>query len=152
MTGRDGKWEFIVEPGKNWKTEFERDGYIEKDMLVSKPSSGKNLNDGKQYSVLMQKVESLAKVPDSNLELSYTVQIGAYRKPKNFKYNSLKSLGTVENKTLSDGIARFLIGSFKDANQAIEFKKKIVLLGFKDALVIGIQNGERVSRPELAGQ
>ncbi|MDQ3192325.1 MAG: hypothetical protein M3Q58_12095 [Bacteroidota bacterium] len=152
VTGKDGKWEFIVEPGKNWKTEFERDGYVEKDMLVSKPSSGKNLNDGNQYSVLLQKIEVLAKVPDSNLELSYTVQIGAYRKPKNFKYNSLKSLGTVENKTLNDGIARFLIGSFNDANQAIEFKKKIVQLGFKDALVIGIQNGERVSRPELAGQ
>ncbi len=82
--------------------------------------------------------------------LEFKVQIAAYHLPKNYKYDKLKGLGSVEKLLLDDGITRFTIGgSFKTLNEAIEHKKKVRAAGQTDAFVTAIYNGKRVYLEEL---
>ncbi len=57
--------------------------------------------------------------------VSYKVQIGAYRFPKNFNYNNLISLPKIIMQKDSLGIAHFTIGNCETYNQAAELIKKI---------------------------
>jgi tetratricopeptide (TPR) repeat protein len=84
--------------------------------------------------------------------LSYSVQIGAYNKPQNFKYSQVLSLGQVDKKQLEDGITRFTIGSYNKLKEADQLKGKVVAKGITDAFVIAIYNGKRMMLEELVKQ
>lgn len=82
--------------------------------------------------------------------LDFKVQIAAYNMPKNYKYDHLKGLGSVEKLVLQDGITRFTIGgSFKTLNDAIAHKNKVREAGQKDAFVTAIYEGKRVYLEDL---
>lgn len=82
--------------------------------------------------------------------LDFKVQIAAYNLPKNYKYDHLKGLGSVEKLVLQDGITRFTIGgSFKTLNDAIAHKNKVREAGQKDAFVTAIYQGKRVYLEDL---
>ena len=81
--------------------------------------------------------------------LTFAVQIGAYTKPKNFKYGNVTSLGEVNKKLLDDGITRFTMGSLSKLNDAHSLKKQVVEKGVTDAFIIAIYNGKRIMLEEL---
>ena len=82
--------------------------------------------------------------------LEFKVQIAAYNLPKNYKYDHLKGLGSVEKLVLQDGITRFTIGgAFKTLNEAIAHKNKVRDAGQNDAFVTAIYQGKRVYLEDL---
>lgn len=91
-----------------------------------------------------------AKTGNESVEgLIYRVQIAAYRLPKNYDYNRLKSLGKVEEQEV-DGIARFTIGGeFNNINAASEHCKKVRAAGQNDAFVTALYKGKRVYLADL---
>jgi hypothetical protein len=82
--------------------------------------------------------------------LEFKVQIAAYNLPKNYKYDHLKGLGSVEKLVLEDGITRFTIGgAFATLNEAIAHKDKVRAAGQTDAFVTAIYQGKRVYLEDL---
>ena len=73
----------------------------------------------------------------------YKVQIGAYRKPQNFKYKKYEDLGSVELLKLEDGITRFTIGNFETLAEAERLQNAVIQRGIKDAWITATVNGER---------
>lgn len=84
--------------------------------------------------------------------LTFVVQIGAYSKPQNFKYQQVTSLGEVSKKLLSDGITRFTMGSFSSLEEADGFKKQVVDKGIADAFIIALYKGQRLMLEQLVEQ
>ncbi|MFI5203187.1 MAG: SPOR domain-containing protein, partial [Flavobacteriales bacterium] len=86
----------------------------------------------------------------SHPDLIYRVQIGAYRFPKNFKYQHLKKLGKQdEQETLEDGITRITFGRFKTLNEAYLFRDQIRAAGILDTFVTAVYKGKRYHLFEL---
>lgn len=75
--------------------------------------------------------------------LVFTVQIGAYSMPDNFRYGKLKNLGKIEVSKLGDGISRFTIGRFSTIAEANAHRLKIIEAGVKDAFVIAVYNDSK---------
>ena len=72
----------------------------------------------------------------------YTVQVAAYKYPKNYVHTRLDELGKA--KTLDvDGITRFTIGRFDKLKEARQFKKLVVEMGTSDAFITAEVDGER---------
>ncbi len=86
----------------------------------------------------------------SKVGLEFKVQIAAYNLPKNYNYNHLKGLGTIEKLLLDDGITRFTIGgAFNTLNEANAHKDKVRAAGQTDAFVTAIYKGKRVYLEDL---
>ncbi|MGD1846461.1 MAG: tetratricopeptide repeat protein [Salibacteraceae bacterium] len=76
--------------------------------------------------------------------MDYTVQIGAYRFPGNFKYAFVAHLGSVRIKAYPDKITRFTMGEFKDLEKAEALRQKLIKEGVEDAWILGLKDGERI--------
>jgi hypothetical protein len=76
-------------------------------------------------------------------EMRFTVQIGAYRLPKNFRYKKYE-IQPVAINGFADGITRFTMGSFFTYRDALGLKDAAYKAGVKDVFVTGIYNGKRV--------
>ncbi|MDQ3111902.1 MAG: hypothetical protein M3R17_18605 [Bacteroidota bacterium] len=80
----------------------------------------------------------------------YKVQIGAYRKPENFKYPQLeKEYGKGEIIPYPDGITRFTMKEFKTIQEAEVFRQECIRKGIKDAWITAVYKGERKTLEEL---
>jgi hypothetical protein len=101
---------------------------------------GKDLNDKEIYGKL---IAAAAHICPENL--SFTVQIGAYRHPQNFKHKNLSSLEPPPAKVTpyADGITRFTMREFKTIDQAEAFRQTAIKLGTKDAWITASYKGER---------
>jgi hypothetical protein len=86
-------------------------------------------------------MEELLKFSHPNLE--YKVQIGAYRYPKNFKYDQVKKLGKKDEQLLVDDITRITLGRFKTLKEAYDFRNIIREKGISDAFVTAVFNSKR---------
>lgn len=93
-------------------------------------------------------------IADKSAEgLIFRVQIAAYKKPQNYNFQRLLSLGKVERVNLNDGITRFVIGEmYNTLNEAREFNKKVIAAGQTDAFVTAIYQGKRVYIEDLIKQ
>ena len=78
-------------------------------------------------------------------DLTFTVQIGAYRHPQNFKHANLASLEPppAKVKPYPDGITRFTMREFKTLAEAEKFRQTAIKLGTKDAWITASYKGER---------
>ncbi|MDB3887442.1 SPOR domain-containing protein, partial [bacterium] len=81
--------------------------------------------------------------------LALKVQIGAYKFPKNYKYNHLTKYGEPVISDYPDGITRFTLGEFTTLNEAEKLRQKIIGSGQKDAWVTPFYNGKRMLMEEL---
>lgn len=82
----------------------------------------------------------------------YKVQIGAYRFPKNFKYElklDEKTFGKADTITYPDGITRFTMKEFKTIREAEVFRQKCIKKGISDAWITAVYKGERKTLEEL---
>ena len=81
--------------------------------------------------------------------LIYTVQIGAYRHPENFKYPQLKEFGPAKIIDYPDGITRFTMKEFKTIREAEVFRQECIRRGISDAWITATYKGERKTLEEL---
>jgi outer membrane biosynthesis protein TonB len=105
---------------------------------------GKNLNDEQKYRTLMDLMGSYC--ADN---LYYTVQIGAYRKPDNYKYTNLKDLGKVSSENYPDGITRFTQKQFNTLKDAEKQRQRAIARGQKDAWIVAFIDGKRYTLEDL---
>ncbi|HXC05318.1 MAG TPA: tetratricopeptide repeat protein [Bacteroidia bacterium] len=101
---------------------------------------GLDLNVKENYAKLIATAGRLC-----SEQLSFTVQIGAYRHPENFKHKNLISLEPppANVKPFADGITRFTMREFKTLQEAEAFRQKCIALGTKDAWITASYKGER---------
>lgn len=104
----------------------------------------KSLNDSKVYAKLLAIAESV-----SCAKMQFKVQIAAYKKPENYKWDHLKQFGKPEEIAYPDGITRFTQGSFIDLLDAESQRQKTIAKGQKDAWIVGFIDGKRYTLEEL---
>jgi hypothetical protein len=108
------------------------------------PLKGKSLNDISYYKQL------LSMAGDYCAEgLVFKVQIAAYRKPQNYKYDHLAQYGKPEIVDYPDGITRFTQLQFKTIREAEVQRQKSIAKGQKDAWIVAFVNGKRYTLEEL---
>lgn len=105
---------------------------------------GKSLNDPSVYKQML----SLAGNYCSG-DVVFKVQIGAYRKPENYKYANLKGLGDVSSVAGPDGITRFTQKQFTTINEAEKHRQKAIAKGTSDAWIVAFINGTRYTLEDL---
>ncbi|NNM95312.1 MAG: hypothetical protein HKL88_07615 [Bacteroidia bacterium] len=80
--------------------------------------------------------------------IMFTVQIGAYHFPKNFKYKNVE-IKPIAITGFPDGITRFTMGMYKNYHEAVLLRNEARKRGVKDAWVTGIYKGHRVVLSDL---
>jgi len=105
---------------------------------------GKSLNDTAVYNRFLKVTGNYC-----SSELVYTIQIGAYRHPENFKYPQLSEFGPAQIKESPDGITRFTLKEFKTILEAEEFRQVCIKRGIRDAWITAVYNGERKTLEDL---
>lgn len=105
---------------------------------------GQSLNDAAVYAKLMSLMGNYC--ADN---IRFTVQIGAYKNPENFKYSKLKDLGQVSSTRYPDDITRFIQNEFTTIKAAEANRQKAIRRGVKDAWIIAFIDGKRYTLEEL---
>jgi hypothetical protein len=107
---------------------------------------GKDLNDKAIYDKLIEQAGG-----NCAEGLVFTVQIGAYRKPQNFKHKNLNSLEPPPTLVTPypDGITRFTMREFTTLKDAEIFRQECIRLGTKDAWITARYQGQRMLLQEL---
>lgn len=105
---------------------------------------GKSLNDPEVYRKLMAIGRKLCAQG-----MVFKVQIAAYRKPQNYKWDHLKEFGSPEVNNYPDNITRFTQGTFKSIQDAEIQRQKAIAKGQKDAWITGFIDGKRYTLEEL---
>ena len=73
--------------------------------------------------------------------LAFRVQLGAFKeKPTSAKYNNIQDLFIIE----SDGVYKYMSGSFLTFEEAAKHKIKMVVAGFQGGFVVAYKDGQRV--------
>jgi len=105
---------------------------------------GKSLNDASVYRQLLDIAGNYC----AN-KLVFKVQIGAYRKPENYKYTNLKQFGKAEVVNYPDGITRFTQMQFTTIKEAEVQRQKSISKGQNDAWIVAFVDGKRYTLEEL---
>jgi tetratricopeptide (TPR) repeat protein len=107
---------------------------------------GKDLNNKEIYNSLIEQAGNICAEG-----LTFRVQIGAYRKPQNFKHKNLNSLEPPPALVLPypDGITRFTMREFTTIKDAEIFRQECIRLGTKDAWITAMYQGKRMLLQEL---
>ncbi|HLC82667.1 MAG TPA: carboxypeptidase-like regulatory domain-containing protein, partial [Bacteroidia bacterium] len=107
---------------------------------------GKDLNDKEVYNKLIDMAGN-----NCAEGLIFRVQIGAYRKPQNFKHKNLNRLEPPPALVTPypDGITRFTMREFKTIKDAEAFRQECIRLGTTDAWITAFYNGNRMLLQEL---
>jgi hypothetical protein len=78
--------------------------------------------------------------------LVYKVQVGAFRKP--IPQDLFKGFAPISAEKVRDDITRYRVGYFTSFDIANQSKNKVRQLGYKDAFVVALMNGERIKISE----
>ena len=107
---------------------------------------GKDLNDKAIYTQLIEQAGNTCAEG-----LTFRVQIGAYRKPQNFKHKNLNSLEPPPALVTPypDGITRFTMREFTTIKDAEIFRQECIRLGTTDAWITAMYQGKRMLLQEL---
>jgi hypothetical protein len=108
------------------------------------PLKGKSLNDITYYKQLLEMAGDYCAG-----SLIFKVQIGAYRKPENFKYPNLQTFGKAEVVNYPDGITRFTQKEFKTIKEAEVQRQKAIAKGQTDAWIVAFVDGKRYTLEDL---
>ncbi|MEX2380476.1 MAG: DUF6089 family protein, partial [Vicingaceae bacterium] len=133
-----GNYNSIAEAGKR-ANELSKQGFEEAEVL-SKASNGLFIPTGRKGNAALSTSEPSADESDEGIV--FRVQLGAFKnKPDSEKFNSISNLFVFE----SDGVYRYMSGSYSDFNSAAKHKVEMIIKGFKDAFVVAFKDGKRVS-------
>ena len=78
--------------------------------------------------------------------LIFKVQVGAFRRP--IPQDLFKGFAPISAERVRDDITRYRVGYFKNERNANSSKNTIRGLGYSDAFVVAIYNGDRISLSE----
>ncbi|HXB41349.1 MAG TPA: hypothetical protein VNZ49_12460 [Bacteroidia bacterium] len=96
---------------------------------------------------LNEKVNVTSTVDKSNV--SFRIQIGVLKKANDTAFEErISKLKGVSKQQTSGGLIRYMLGDFKNYNDAVKFKGTLVEEGFNDAFVIATFKGEIISIQE----
>jgi len=91
------------------------------------------------------------KAPDEN-QLVYRIQLGAYPKavPASRKalFDKISKIRVIDTYINENGATVYTTGSLTNYSDALKLMEQVRLEGVKDAFVIALQNGKRVSLPK----
>lgn len=104
----------------------------------------KSLNDPAVYAKLLAIGNKLC-----SEKMVFKVQIGAYKFPKNYKWDRLKEYGQPEVVEYPDGLTRFTQGTFNDIHAAEKIRQGAIKKGQTDAWIVGFIDGKRYTLEEL---
>lgn len=76
-------------------------------------------------------------------DLSYKVQVGAYKFLENFNYGSVIGLPKIIRHTDNDYITRFTMGNYETYDQAMVLLDRLQQNKFQDAFIIATYRGEK---------
>ncbi len=76
-------------------------------------------------------------------ELTYEVQLAAYKFAENFNYNRIVGMPKIVKRTDKEKINRFTIGSYKTYNEAYDLLKRVQDAKITDAFITATYKGER---------
>ncbi len=99
---------------------------------------GKSLNDPAIYKQLLDGAGNYCAD-----RLVFTVQVGAFKNPENFKYKKLTSMGEVLSKAYPDGVTRFTQNEYTTLNLAEKQRQRVITKGVKDAWIVAFVDGQR---------
>jgi hypothetical protein len=103
---------------------------------------GQSLNDPMVYRKMLNLVGEYCAE-----NVVFKVQVGAYRKPDNYKgsnkYSKMKTIGAVDKAVYPDGITRFTLNEFNTINAAEKYRQKAIANGQKDSWIVVFANGTR---------
>lgn len=108
---------------------------------------GKSLSLKANYLRLL---ELIREIKPGNI--TYKVQIAAYRKPENYKWKHLSEFGTPEQNKLEDGITRFTMGAFEKLDDCNVLLSKIISKGQRDAWITAVYKGKRYTLEQLVSE
>jgi hypothetical protein len=104
----------------------------------------KSLNDPAVYAKLLAIGDKIC-----SEKMVFKVQIGAYKFPKNFKWERLKEFGSPEAVQYPDSLTRFTQGSFSNIHAAEKLRQGAINKGQTDAWIVGFIDGKRYTLEEL---
>ncbi len=104
----------------------------------------KDIQEEENYNRLLKLVG-----PICHPDLHFEVQIGAYRKPNNFKYAHLLAFGEPKIRNYGDAITRFTQGDFKTFSDAEVLRQQIIKNGTKDAWITPFYKDKRLLMIDL---
>jgi outer membrane biosynthesis protein TonB len=99
---------------------------------------GKSLNDPNVYTQL---IDIAGNYCSDNVVFS--VQVGAYRHPENFKSSKIEEYGAIESASFPDGITRFTQKKYNTIRDAEKHRQVVIGKGIKDAWIIAFVGDKR---------
>ena len=123
-----------IEPKEVVSTAFTAPTVIEKDIFI--------VNETTTYS----ESNPIPVNPPHPEGLIYKVQVGAFRRP--IPQDLFTGFAPISAEKVRDDITRYRVGYFKNERNANSSKNTIRGLGYSDAFVVAIYNGERISLTE----
>ena len=78
---------------------------------------------------------------ESSHLIIYTVQVGAFRIPKNPKKGHYDGVENLFSKKYDDRFNRFFSGLFNSIDKAVQYRDELRDRGYKDAFVLGLDGG-----------
>ena len=85
-------------------------------------------------------------------DITYRVQVGAFRFSENFNYNGIVGLPKIIKHTDKDKISRFTMGDFMTYNEAYQLLQQVQEGVFKDAFITADYKGERKLLSQLVAE
>ena len=123
-----------IEPKEVVSTAFTAPTVIEKDIFI--------VNETTTYS----ESNPIPVNPPHPEGLIFKVQVGAFRRP--IPQDLFTGFAPISAEKVRDDITRYRVGYFKNERNANSSKNTIRGLGYSDAFVVAIYNGERISLTE----
>lgn len=93
-----------------------------------------------QTSLSYDELMSTLKDKESTL-IVYTVQVGAYKIPKNPKKGHYDGVENLFSRKYDDRFNRFFSGLFNSISEAVQYRDKLRQSGYSDAFVLGLDGG-----------
>lgn len=90
------------------------------------------------------KKEEPSVVIDSNLPITYKVQIFASKDGEMLKEVDYKVIKRIETEEADGGLVKYMTGDFKDFKKVEAYLSDVRISGFKDAFIVRYQDGKRI--------
>ena len=103
-------------------------------ILLAFPSSYSQNSDN--FNELMETLKD-----KSSTLIVYSIQVGAFRNPKNPKKGHYDGVNDLFSKKYDDNFNRFFSGLFKSIGDAITYCDELRGKGYQDAFVLGLDGG-----------
>ncbi len=98
--------------------------------------SSSNAQSSDNFNELMDTLKD-----KSSTLIVYSVQVGAFRNPKNPKKGYYDGVKDLFSKKYDDNFNRFFSGLFKSIGDAITYCDELRTKGYQDAFVLGLDGG-----------